>query len=75
MHVGVEGYHVNGMEAPAVDVKEGHDLKGRHLSVEGVGILVVIVSDFIDGVAEKFGGPVLGRLVTGKVIEAGVHQK
>jgi hypothetical protein len=71
VHVGAEGDHVNGMEPPAVGVKEGHDLKGQHLSVEDAGVLEVVVSDFVDGFEEKFGGPALGCLVTGEVIEAG----
>jgi hypothetical protein len=71
VHVGAEGDHVNGVEPPAVCIKEGHDLEGRHLSVEGAGILEVVVPDFVDGVAKKFGGPVLGRLVTGKDVKAG----
>jgi hypothetical protein len=71
VHVGVEGDHVNGVEPPAVGVKEGNDLEGQHLSVEGVGILEVVVPDFVDGLSEKFGGPMLGRFVTGKVFKAG----
>ena len=71
VHVDAEGDHVNGVELPAVDIKEGHDLEGRHLSVEGVGVLEVVVPDFVDGFMENFGGPTLGRLVTGKVIKAG----
>ncbi len=73
MHVGAEaeGNHVDGMEPPTVGIKEGNDLEGRHLSVEGVGILEVVVLDFVDGFGEKFGIPALGRLATGKVIEAG----
>ena len=71
VHIGAEVDHVNGMEPPAVGVKEGHDLEGQHLSVEGVGILEVVVPDFVDGLSEKFGGPMLGRFVTGKVFKAG----
>ncbi len=69
VHVGAEGDHIDGAEPPAVGFKEGHDLKGRHLRVKGVGILEVVV-DFVDGFAEKFGGPGLCCLVTGKVIKA-----
>ncbi len=71
VHIGAERDHNNGVEPPAVGVEEGHDLEGRHLSVEGVGIHEVVVPDFINGVTEKFGGPALGCLVTAKVVEAG----
>ncbi len=39
VHVRPKGDHVDSMEAAAVDVKEGNDLKGQHLRVEGVGVL------------------------------------
>ncbi len=71
MHVSAEGDHVNGVKPPAVGVKEGHDLEGQNLSVEGVGVLEVVVPDFVNDVLEEFGSPTLGHLVTGKVIEAG----
>ena len=58
VHVGAEGDHVNGADPPAIGVKEGHDLKGQHLSAEGVGVLEVVVPDFVGSVMEKFGGPV-----------------
>ncbi len=72
MHIGAEVDHVNGMEPPAVGVKEGHDLEGQHLSVEGVGVLEFVVPDpdSVHGFVEKFGGLALGRLVTGIGIEA-----
>jgi hypothetical protein len=53
------GNHVDGVKPPAVGIEEGHDVEGRHFSVEGVGVLEVVVPDFVNGVAEKFGGPVL----------------
>ncbi len=71
MHVGAEGNHVDGMKSPAVGVKEGDNFKGRHLRVEGVGILEVFEPDLGDGFSEEFGGPTLRRLVAGVVIEVG----
>ena len=71
MHVGAEGDHVDGMKAPAVGVEEGDDLEGRHLRVEGVGVLEVVVPDLVDDFPQELGGPALGRLETGVVIEAG----
>ncbi len=46
MHVGVEGDHVDGVESPAVSVKEGDYPEGRHLCIEGVGVFEVVVPDF-----------------------------
>ncbi len=51
MHIGAEGDHVNGVQPPAVGVKEGDDLEGRHLFIERVGILEVIVPDLVDYLA------------------------
>ncbi len=51
VHVGAEGDHVNGVEPMAVGVKEGDDLKGRHLCVKGVGVLEAVVPDLVDGLA------------------------
>ncbi len=39
VHVGAEGDHVDGVESPAVSVKEGDYLEGRHLCIEGVSSL------------------------------------
>jgi hypothetical protein len=38
-HVRAEGDHVNSMLPPAVGVKVDHDLKGRDLCVESLGVL------------------------------------
>ena len=54
------------MQAAAVGVEEGHDLDGRDLCVEGLGVF-----DLIDHVAKKFCNATFGRFVTGVVIEAG----
>jgi hypothetical protein len=62
--------HVESMKASAVGIKEGHDVDGCFLYVEGVGIFEVIVPNFIDNVAEKLGHALLGRLVTGIVIKS-----
>jgi hypothetical protein len=59
------------VEATGVGVEEGHDVKGRQLRVEGVGVLEVVVPDLVDGVPEELSGAALGRFVGGKVIEAG----
>ncbi len=40
------------MKPSAVGVKEGHDVDGRDLSVEGVGAFEVIVPNFINNVTE-----------------------
>jgi hypothetical protein len=72
VHVGAEGDHVDGVEPTTVGIEEGDDLEGRHLHVKGVGILEVVVPDLVDGLAKEFGSPLLGRLVTGVVIEAGL---
>jgi len=49
----------------------GHDVDGRDLGVEGIGVFEIVVPDLINDVAEKFGDATLGRFVTGVVIEAG----
>ncbi len=59
------------MKPSAVGIKEGHDVNGRALCVEGVGIFEVIVPNFIDNFAEKLGHALLVYLVTGVVIKAG----
>ncbi len=56
MHVGAEGDHVDGMQPPAVGVEEGDDLEGRHLRVEGVGVLEVVVPDLVDNFPQELGG-------------------
>ncbi len=58
------------MKASAVGIKEGHDVDGRDLSVEGVGIFEIIVPDFFDDIAEKLGHALLGHLVTDLVIKS-----
>ncbi len=71
VHVGAKGDHVDGMEPPAVGVKEGHDLKGQHLCIEGISILEVVVPDLVNYLAEEFGGATLSRLIVGVVFKAG----
>ncbi len=39
-HVQAEGNHVDGMQPSAVGVEVGHDLKGRDLRVESLGVLL-----------------------------------
>ena len=51
VHVGAEGDHVDGMESPAVSVEEGDYLEGRHLCIEGVGVLEVVVPDLVNYLA------------------------
>ncbi len=70
-HICMQHDHVESMKASAVGVKEGHDVDGRDLCVEGVGIFKVIVPNFIDNIVEKLGHALLGCLIFGVVIELG----
>jgi len=70
-HISVEGNHVNSMQAAAVGIEEGHDLDGRDLCVEGLGVFEIVVPDLIDHVAKEFCNATFGRFVTGLVNEAG----
>jgi hypothetical protein len=63
--------HVEGIKPSAVGIKEGHDVDGRNLCVEGVSLFEVVVPNDIDDLAEKLGHASLSRHVTGVVIEAG----
>ena len=51
VHVGAEGDHVDGVKSPAVSIEEGDDLEGRHLRIEGVGVLEVVVPDLVSYLA------------------------
>ncbi len=70
-HISAQSDHVKGMKPSAVGVKEGHDINGRDLCIEGVGIFQVVVANRIDNVVDKFGDALLGCLVTGVVIMSG----
>jgi hypothetical protein len=70
-HVSMQRDHVKGMKPSAVGMEEGHDVDGRDLCVEGVGVFEVIVPNFINDVAKKLGHALFGRLVTGIVIKSG----
>jgi hypothetical protein len=70
-HISVEGNHVNGMQPPTVGVEEGHDVDGRDLGVESIGVFEIVVPDLVDDIAEKFRNATFGRFVTGVVIKAG----
>jgi hypothetical protein len=59
------------MQPPAVGVKVGHDVNGRDLHIERLGVLQVIVPNLVDDVLEEFGHAMFGRLVAGVVIKAG----
>jgi hypothetical protein len=59
------------MKPSAVGIKEFHAVDGRDLCVEGVSVFEVVVPNIIDDVAEKLEHALLGRLVTGAVIESG----
>jgi hypothetical protein len=59
------------MQPHAVGVEEGHDVDGRDLCVEGIGVFEIVVPDLINNIAKKFGNATFGRFVTGVVIEAG----
>ncbi len=49
-HVSTQYDHVKGMKLSAVGVKEGHDVDGHYLCVEGVSVFEVIVPNYIDNV-------------------------
>ncbi len=70
-HISAQSDHVKGIKLSAVGIKEGYDVDGRNLCVEGVGIFQVVIPNFINNIAEKFGHALLGRLVTGIVIKSG----
>jgi hypothetical protein len=70
-HVHAEGDHVHGMQPPTVGIKDGHDVKGRDLHIEQLGILQVVVPNLVDNILEEFGHATFGRLVAGIVIKAG----
>jgi hypothetical protein len=63
--------HVKGMKPSTVGIKEGHDVNGRDLCVEGVGVFEVIVPNFINDITEKLGHASFGHLVTGVIIKSG----
>jgi len=69
--ISAEGNHVDGMQAAAVGVEEGHAFDGHDLCVEGLGVFEIVVPDLIDNVAKEFRNASFGRFVTGIVIEAG----
>ncbi len=71
VHVGAEGDHVDGMEPPAVGIKDGYDLEGQHLRIEGISVLEVVLPELVDYLMEEFGSAVLGCLKAGVVIKAG----
>jgi hypothetical protein len=70
-HVQAKGDHVDCMQPPAVGVKVGHDFKGRNLCVESLGILQVVVPNFVNDVVEEFGDAMFGCFVAGLVVKAG----
>jgi len=59
------------MQPPAVGIEEGHDVDGHDIRVEYFSILEIVVPDLVNDIAKEFGDASFGRLVTGKVIEAG----
>jgi len=59
------------MQPPTVGVKEGHDVDGHDLSVEGISVFEIVVPDLVNDISKKFGNATFGRFVTGVVIEAG----
>ncbi len=70
-HISAKQDHVKGVKPSAVGVKEGHDVDGRDLCVEGVSGFEVLVPNLIDEVVEKLGHTLFGHLVTGVVIKLG----
>jgi hypothetical protein len=71
MHISTKRDHVNGAKTAPVGIKEVDDCEGRHLRVEGVSILEVIVPNLIDRLAKELGGPTLGRIGAGIDVKAG----
>jgi hypothetical protein len=59
------------MQPPAVGIEVGHDLMGRDLCVESLGILQVTVPNLVNDVAEELGKATFGCFVAGVVVEAG----
>jgi hypothetical protein len=57
------------VQPSAVKIKEGDDLEGSHLDVEGVSILQVVVPYFIDRVMEELGTATLSCIVVGVVLK------
>jgi hypothetical protein len=72
MHICTKGDHVNGVETTAVGVEKGHDFKGSHLCVEGVSVLEIVVPYLVYRLSKELGSAMLGRLVPGVVVEAGL---
>jgi hypothetical protein len=70
-HIHEKQDHVKGMQPFAVGVKEGHDVDGCDLHLEGVSIVEVIVPNLVIIIAENLGHALFSRLVTGIVIELG----
>jgi hypothetical protein len=70
-HISAQRDHVKSIKPSAVGIKEGYDVHGCNLRVKGLGVFQVIVPNFIDNIAEKFGHTLLGCLVTGVVIKLG----
>jgi hypothetical protein len=70
-HVRAKQDHVKGMKLSTVGVKEGHDVDGCDLCVEGVSVFEVVVPNLVDAIAEKLGHASFGCLVTGIVIKLG----
>jgi hypothetical protein len=62
------------MQPPAVGVEVGHDLKGRDLHVESLGVLQVVVPNLVKDVAEEVGDATFRCLVTGIVVEVGLWE-
>ncbi len=69
-HVCAKQDHINGMKLSAVGIKEGHDVDGRDLRVEGGGVFEVVVPNLINNITEKLGHTSFSSLVTGVVIES-----
>ena len=45
------------MQPLAVGVEEGHDVDGRDLGVESIGVFEIVVADLVDDIVEKFATP------------------
>ena len=59
------------MQPPAVGIEEGHDVDGRDLGVEGIGVFEIVVPDLVNDIAQEFGNATFGCLITGIISEVG----
>ena len=71
VHVRPESEHVNGVEPPAVGVKEDHEFDSEYLCVEGIHVLEVSVLSLIHRGKEELSCATLGCFVAGVIVKLG----